>query len=539
MNRWVRFSGIFGLVLFAFGFLGTMLMRRWPPETILLIHIALGLGLIFFWFLTSGIKGLKNAGGVIKGRTTRFTTNVLLYTLVMLGLIGGINWLAKKYDKRWDLTAENVYSLADQSDQAIKKLSHPLKIVGFKRLDGSEDLKNLLTLYKNANPSEVTTEFVDPQAKPHLIDRYQMKAGNLVYLEYGEKENTSVSRLNETTEESITNAIIKLTRGIAKKIYYIQGHGEPNLTGSGKEDLGIFAKSVGDEHLTIEGLLLAQKGSIPEDAAAVMLVSPKSPMLPEEKDILIKYAESGGRLVLLTDPRTTSDVKDIAAKFDIKVHDDVIVDQVQRLFAGPALGVQPLIREYGTHPITKNFTPENIVLFNMASSVEPVGTGSVNNIISLVKTGSQAWGETNLADLLDSDKPTASRDEGDNFGPLTVGAAYEKKLSNVSNDPNKKDETSDEFKKSIRVAVYGNSDWILNGFIGAVGGNRDLILNTLNWVVGEDGGITIRPRSIKESAAPMTIETFLNLLAASFILPELILLLGLFIWWNRRTVSVS
>jgi ABC-type uncharacterized transport system involved in gliding motility auxiliary subunit len=70
--------------------------------------------------------------------------------------------------------------------------------------------------------------------------------------------------------------------------------------------------------------------------------------------------------------------------------------------------------------------------------------------------------------------------------------------------------------------------------------HRDFILNTVNWMVGESGGVTIRPRSIrKPELTPITSDTYLNILSASFIIPEIIFILGLLIWWRRRTAVMA
>jgi hypothetical protein len=84
-----------------------------------------------------------------------------------------------------------------------------------------------------------------------------------------------------------------------------------------------------------------------------------------------------------------------------------------------------------------------------------------------------------------------------------------------------------------RVVVFGDVTWAQNGNLSAMG-NRDMALNSINWTVGEEGGVAIGPKSIRASAAPIPQATFNVILALSFLGPELILLFGLFVWWRRR-----
>jgi ABC-type uncharacterized transport system involved in gliding motility auxiliary subunit len=422
----------------------------------------------------------------------------------------------------------------------VKGLQQSLKIVGFLVGDdpGQENqLRDLFARFKEANLERVTTEVVDPRAKPHLVQTYGMKPGNVVYLELGDGEAKATSRINESSEEGITNAILKLTRGAAKKLYVVQGHGEPDITANDPTGLKGFADAIGDEHLTLAGLILGQHSKIPEDAAGVLLISPKKPLLAEERQLLIDYVEGGGRLLLMADPRTTEDVRTIAAHFKIEVGNDVIIDQIQRLFAAPALGVQPIVTTYAPHPLTRNMSEREVTVFNLASSIRSVGTSDATTTwTDLAKTGLTAWAERNLEQLFDAPEAAAVRDPEDLVGPVTIAAAYERKLDGEKPANEGGEAGGDDFRKVARVVVFGDSDWILNANL-AVYSNRDFALNAVNWLVGEEGGVTIRPRQMRVSLAPMSQETFVWLLISSFLVPELILLVGLAVWWRRKSVA--
>jgi ABC-type uncharacterized transport system involved in gliding motility auxiliary subunit len=269
-----------------------------------------------------------------------------------------------------------------------------------------------------------------------------------------------------------------------------------------------------------------------------------------ERDMLIKYAENGGRLLMMTDPRRPAEVAEIADHFGITVDKDLVVDVVQRLFAAPALGAKIVAQEYGQSPITRNLTAQDPVVFDMACSVRPKGgegAGSPDKptYTELVKSGPNAWGESNLSLVFDSSSPTATLEEDDIKGPVTLAVAYEKKLppaekaktdaaaAETTPTPAAEEEQG-KFENVSRVIVYGDSDWITNENFGFYA-NRDLVLNSINWLVGEEGGITIRPKSMRSSFAPIPRQTFLRIFAGSLIIPELILILGIAVWWRRKT----
>jgi ABC-type uncharacterized transport system involved in gliding motility auxiliary subunit len=84
-----------------------------------------------------------------------------------------------------------------------------------------------------------------------------------------------------------------------------------------------------------------------------------------------------------------------------------------------------------------------------------------------------------------------------------------------------------------RVVVVGDATWLRNDSFGSMG-NRDLILNVVNWAAGEEGAIAIGPKQMRRSMAVFSQSTIKTILALSFLGPELMLLLGLFIWWRRQ-----
>jgi ABC-type uncharacterized transport system involved in gliding motility auxiliary subunit len=542
MRRWSGFLGVFGLLVLLFGVGGFFVfgVTGVPVflSTLVVAHLVLGVVLLALWLMSRDWKGGLADSSV--GRGARFGANVLLYSVVFLGLVGIANFLVHRHNQRWDLTEEGVYSLSPQSLSIAQNLAKPLKLVAFKgAMQNDQMMEDLFKLYKDGNPAKITTEIVDPQSKPHLVDQYEMKTGNLVYLEYGEGDKKSVSRINEFGEQALTNAILKLTRGEAKKIYFLQGHGEPALDNAAPRGLKQFADAIGDEHLTLEGLLLGEKGAVPDDAAAVLLVSPSKPLLAVEKESLLKYGDGGGSLLLLSDPRRDTDVAEIADHFGIQVNKDLVIDLVQRLFAAPGPADTIIARNYGTHAITRALTNQDPVIFSVASSVKAKsGNAQGATYTELVKSGSNSWAETNLAMVFDQSPPQVAFDEGqDTRGPVSLGVAFEKKVSSESGKPEeRKGESEPKFDKTSRVVVVGDSDWLTNQLFAQYA-NRDLALNVLNWLVGEEGGITIRPKSLKASTTSISRQDYMLIFAASLLVPELILLVGLLVWWKRRTAE--
>lgn len=537
-SRWVRFSGVLGAVIFIFGVIGALIVGSFTQEFLIFFHLLAGIILMAIWAVAVGLKDLGAAGEALTGRRARYSYNAALYIAVFVGLLVVINMAAYWRNVRWDLTEQGVYSLSPKSASLVKNLQKPLKLIAIDTPDTKDATKQLLDLYKEANMSKVSAEFVDPRTRPTEPDRLGMKPGNLLYIQYGEGETAPVSRLNEVNEQAVTNAIVKLTHGEAKKVYYVQGHGEPDLDSQEEDGAKMLNDALGDEHLSVASLLLLQTGSVPADAAAVILAAPKKALQQSEKDALTKYGDAGGRLILLANPedRDNTDVRSIAEHYGITVGNDVVIDTMLSIF-GPQLGARFMAKDYGTHEIVSQLPKQEPPVFSFASSVQgKASPGPKETYTEILKSGQSSWAEKNLALIFSSDSPSAEKEANDTAGPVSLGVVYEKKLDDGAA---KKDSETESFEKAVRVIVVGDTSWIENGSFNMYS-NRDLILNMVNWSIGEKGGITLRPKAMRNSSlAAIGQREYSMILAVSFLVPEFILLFGLIIWWRRRLVPAS
>jgi len=535
METTLRFSGYVGSVLLAFGILGALIVGSFTANILIVLQLVLGVLFLALWAVTWGVQGVSKASQVLTGRGARFGYNAILYSLVFAGLLVVANIFVARNDRRWDLTEQRIHSLSEKSVALVSGLTKPLRMVAIDTskvlsLAGAADpetTRELLRLYKYHSPKQVSVEIIDPRAKPVEIERLGMKQGNVLYLEYGDPGQSSISRINAVDEQSITNAILKLTRGVAKKFYYIEGHGEPELSAQSEEGMKSFSDALANEHILVEGLLLPQVGKIPGDAAAVAMVAPRKPLNTAERDVLIQYVGSGGRLILMADPESGADeeVRVVAKSFGIEVGKDVILDKDSQIFTG---GPQVFVAMgFSPHPITAKLSGRQPPVFAYASSVvAPTGNRDGGTYSEILKTGNNSWAERDVAKLLDPSGGKGAYSEAEDLkGPVPVVVTMEKKIPGSA---------SDTSTPTSRVVVFGDATWVRNDSLAAMG-NQDLLVNTVNWTMGEEGAIAIGPKRMRQSELAFTQADFNVVLALSFLGPELILLLGLFVWWRRQT----
>jgi ABC-type uncharacterized transport system involved in gliding motility auxiliary subunit len=106
--------------------------------------------------------------------------------------------------------------------------------------------------------------------------------------------------------------------------------------------------------------------------------------------MLEDYLQGGGRALFLLAAQRGPELAPVLANYGIQMGNDIVVDQVLRLFQGPALGVEPMAQSYGRHPITEGFSQRTI--FPFTRSVDAIGDKKPGvEVTSIVKTSPRRW----------------------------------------------------------------------------------------------------------------------------------------------------
>jgi ABC-type uncharacterized transport system involved in gliding motility auxiliary subunit len=270
---------------------------------------------------------------------------------------------------------------------------------------------------------------------------------------------------------------------------------------------------------------------VPGDCAVLVVANPIKSLEQAEIDAIKGFIDKGGDALFLMDPASSPGLDTLMGKWGVKVANNVVVDQVFRLFYGPALGVDPLVETYGSHEITRDFKGQT--LFHMARSVEPMKDLPQGvTATSLASTSEKSWAETDLDRFFK--KSEVSLDQEDLKGPVSIGVALSIPVASDKGKEATPQADEERGTPTAKVVVFGDSDFIDNQHITKVF-NGDLFLNTMSWLAGEEALISIRPKAPRGSRVAITPQQTRDIFYLSvLILPEALLLIGLGIWWKRR-----
>jgi ABC-type uncharacterized transport system involved in gliding motility auxiliary subunit len=468
--------------------------------------------------------------GYFKTRQARYGTLAAFSVFIALGILVAINYIGKRENKRWDLTASKQFSLSDQSRSFVAKLDAPLNVHVFDKDINFQQHRDRLKEYEYGS-KQLKTEYVDPDRNPAAAQQYKVEQYGTMIFEYKGRSE----RITADTEQDITNAIIKVVSGQQKKVYFTDGHGEKDTTSSERDGYATIVGALGRENYTTEKLVLAQKGSVPDDATVVVVAGPKSDFFPQEIDALKAYLAKNGKLFLLLDPPARVDSPPLtglialAHDWDINVGNDVVVDVsgMGQLFG--ATEAVPVAAQYPSHPITEHFRV--MTAYPLARSAAPI-EGGVNGhtAVPLVTTSDRSWAETDVQALLTSKK--IALDPGkDKPGPITLASAV---TGAAPLDPTKPPEKPEGPKPQTRLVVFGDSDFASNSVLG-IEGNRDIFMNAVGWLSQQENLISVRAKEPDDRRLTLTATQQNNLTWLSvLIVPAVIFGTGIYSWWRRR-----
>jgi ABC-type uncharacterized transport system involved in gliding motility auxiliary subunit len=502
-----RLAGFIGVAMTLAGFLRYIIQGVWTGEGIMgkITPAFIIVGVILI-----GVSVAFNIGaiiGVFRGRQGKLGANTIVLSVAVLALVVVANFLGYRHHKRIDLTTEELYSISDQTKKVVANLSKDVKVIYFNKVD-NQQFSDLMKEYKYAG-ARLSYERVDRQQQPEMAKLYKARRDGDIAVAVGER----IEVISNPTEQGVTNAILKVTRGAVKTICFADGHGEKALSDTQASGYSIVEQRLKDENYQLKTVLLARESQVPSECAALVVAGPQDSFSPPETAMIGKYLDGGGRAMLMLDPETNPNLGDVLNSWGIQAADNVVLDFTleNQVYGGGGPG-SPLVSDYDNHTITKDLT-RRLTTFPMARAIKITGSPGAN-VAAILKTSEGSYAK----DKIVPGQQPKFEPEKDQKGPLTLGAAASKFVSD----------------KEARLVVIGDSDFASN-VACEFRRNADLFLNSVNWLAGDEDLISIRPKKVTNRRVDMTTSqqrTFLLLTAA--LMPLAVIGSGVYIWWKRR-----
>lgn len=447
-------------------------------------------------------------------RTTKHGMNMGTLILGAFALVVVINYMSARLNNTWDMTAEKLYSLTEQSQNVLKDLKSDVEFMVFYRgeedREARQEVSQALDVYLSAS-NKLRLNFVNAFVNTKLASQY-LQAGDKmkVFAVVGDKK---VEVDTPYTENQITSALIRVSRSSTQNIYFLSGHGEKDIDDESTDGISELREALKSNGFRATKINLL-KGDKLEDLQGVLaIVGPQVALLDVEIEQVRDFMRQGGKLLIAADPGLNHHMALLTKPLGVEFKNNYLINErVQLLNASPAavLGVDFST----TSDITKSFAQsDQFALLMLASEVRRSEDANEDwSFEDLLATVPSSYAINSLDQPVNQD--TVSR-QVFNLGVSVVG--------------------QQEKAKEFRLVVFGDSDFMSNRVIFQ-GINRDLALNSLAFLVKDAGLINVTPKIPEGTRMVMTQSGQLAAVAGGVALPLLFIIVSAFIWVRRKAL---
>ncbi len=452
----------------------------------------------------------------MKARQTKFAAYTGVYVLIVLAVVGVLNFLANRYNKTYDTTSSKQFTLSDQTVKIAKGLKQDVSISYWDQPTQFQAAHDLLDRYKNLS-TKIDVHYEDLEKNITKARAAGVTRRGAVLVQTGGKTQEAKS----LSEEEVTGALVRAMKTGDKLACFTEGAGEHTLADAERTGYGQLKTLIENNNYKTQSINLLQKPEIPKDCTMVIVGGPSRDYLQPGVDALKNFVEGGSKAIVMLDPPLkfakqnideNTALANVLASWGVTADKDLVIDAsgVGQLYGlGPEIA---LVSSYGTHPIV-GAMKRLASGFPIVRSLQ-IKNGDKTTVEKLFESTDDAFATSNLAASEVKQSPS------DKKGPFVLGAAGTYNTGKENGNG--------------RFVVVGSSSWVANSYL-RLAGNRDLFLNMMNWLSADEDLISIRPKEPEDRRLTMTrSQMSLAFYSSVLAIPLLILAAGISVWWKRR-----
>src|SRR5215813_11440997 len=174
-----KLASVIGPAMAVAGYILYSREQVWKWHIIALIAVGLAL------LLASIVLNFGLIVAFFRGRQGRLSANTVVLSVAIVAIIGVLNFLGYRHHKRFDLTAEGLYTLSDQTKKIVGALQKDVKVIKFDKTD-DQQLADRMAEFKYLS-KRISYERIDPQQKPEIARQYAIQKFGETIVAAGER----------------------------------------------------------------------------------------------------------------------------------------------------------------------------------------------------------------------------------------------------------------------------------------------------------------------------------------------------------------
>ena len=478
-----------------------------------------------------------------KKRSLKLGGYSVIVTAVVIAIVIVVNLavrlLPTKYTK-YSTSTVGLYDISETSRGILSKVKDKISIYVVSDPSYTDEVtREYVAKYAGLN-SNISWSTVDPAVKPGFLKEYTSESlssqqthlvlvnknngrsrvipyTDIYYQKYTQQELLYYQMYYGTTpdnptyfniEQELTSAVDYLTAEKLPTVYYITGHGETALDST-------VTGLIGAENIDLAELPLLTKGSVPDDADAVIINAATKDFTEDEIKALEAYTAKGGNVLMTSfynsklKERNLTNLYGFAKSLGLEYKDVKVYEGGGKFVQSPDNILPTLVDKKYSSAIGNN-TYLLMVQCNAITLAKTAPEGVT--LTELLTTSVLGFAKTEVTEETKSEK-----EEGDEEGTFVLGAMAEKTVDG----------------KTSKL-VWLASPVLLDGRSLSYYSNISYFMAILTDLCEKESSVTINAKSLQIDALTVS-EASANLWGIILIavIPLAVLVTG-FVIWNRR-----
>jgi len=439
--------------------------------------------------------GPMRRAGALELRRTREALRAGLSVGLAVSFLFVGNFLATRHDASADLAYFRAARPGSATVQAVKRLEEPLDVVLFfpKANDVLEHVRDYFAVLEKES-DKLKVRAADRLLHPALAKEYKVRQDGTIVLARGDKQErwrigTKLvsARRDLSRMDGEFNKRMSRVASAQRYAYLVTGHGELNHPASSARGGLATARDKAVRKVLawlgyrdkMLGLSEGLGSKVPEDAAVVLLLGPRTGLLPAEEETLVRWVGSGGRLLLALEPDGDAQPAKLLATLGLTFDRRPLTHDRQFVRGRHNLSDRQLLftKSFSSHPSVRTLAKESrhlAVIVDRAGSLgraEGDDTKAKGRKVDFsVRSLQDTWAD------LDGDRTFDEGEEKRRIHNLAAAVVLPK---------------AEGEEEAGRAFVLADSDVLADPLMGISQANLVLLADAVRWLQGEEeaGGL--------------------------------------------------
>ena len=500
----------------------------------------------------------KADGGVSRSFRAFAALGVLGAALLAVNL----NVLVARWYKRWDLTADRLYTLSAPTMKTLHALDQPVAITVFlSRADPlSVSVRQMLVQYR-AETNKLSSKFVDPDQNPAEFQALQKDLGLLtghaedgrvvtdasLVITRGERHwfitsdelvhyDDQSGKARPRLEQALTEGIANVLGDTKAKACFATGHRELSIDDVGPEGLAEVRHRLEKSNFDVSPVDLSAPDAKLVDCTVLVVPGPSVTVDEAASARIALFIKGGGSAYVLSAPILGEDkrvqrsgLEPVAQLIGVDFGQDFILETDAALRLPRGAG-EVFFATPQAHEVTRGLEREGVKIDSrvLVSGAQSLRISSNSPAKALLVSSDQALSVRDLSNLLD---PNHKHD------PLEQAARSSFTLAVAAELPKPAGSTA-KYGPRVVIAGAANLVWGRNYSDSSLYGDRLFSENALSWLSSRPTLVSVPEKTEHDVGLSLSEGTLAEVLRYVLIyMPGCAAALGTFVLMRRRSLE--